>query len=389
MQHKKSQYLTNEVKKKAHSLGFSIVGVTSPEPPPHLDVFSSWLENDYHADMAWLASDRSRLRRSNPLEILPECKSILVLGIQYPQPQITGAGSSGKIASYAWGNDYHDILEPKLIALTEYLESLTGRSIPNRRYTDTGPILEREFAQRAGLGWIGKNTCLINREVGSYILLAEILLGIELEFDIPVIKDFCGTCMRCIDNCPTNCILNSRVIDSNRCISYLTIEHKGFIPKDLRPLIGTWIFGCDQCQIICPWNQKTGNAAGQSGELSKIDQVFSARSGVPPEDLVGELGLTQEAFNLKFKGSPVHRTKRRRYLRNVSIALGNLGERRAIPSLVNALRDHEPLIRGHAAWALGQIGGEQARDGLFEAGQVEGVIEVRSEIYSAFECIKQ
>ena len=213
-------------------------------------------------------------------------------------------------------------------------------------------------------------------------------MGIELELDSPVIKDFCGKCMRCLDNCPTNCILNSRVIDTNRCISYLTIEHKGFFSKDLRPLIGTWIFGCDECQIACPWNSNSANTTDHSEGFSNIDPVFSARSGVPPEDLVGELSLTQEAFNIKFKGSPIYRTKRRGYLRNVSIALGNLCERRAIPSLLNILSDPEPLIRGHAAWALGQIGGDQARDGLFEAGQSEVETEVRSEIYSALESIK-
>lgn len=379
------QKITQLVKKEAHRYGFQLVGVTSPDPPPHLDVFSKWLQANYHAGMAWMATDRAQSRRANPLEILPECKSVLVLGALYQRPTVTSESNQKriKIASYAVGNDYHDILKPKLLGIVSFLESITGKQIQNRWYTDTGPILEREFAQRAGLGWIGKNSCLINPEIGSYILLAEIFLGIKLEFDQPVVKDYCGTCTKCVDQCPTKCIKDTRLIDSNRCISYLTIENKGFIPKDLRALIGTWIFGCDICQIHCPWNQKKVDKESKTSSLSLFDPGFLPAKGFESIDLIEELNLSQEDFNHKFSNSPIKRTKRRGYLRNIAVALGNIGEIRAVPSLVKVLFDPEPLIRGHAAWALGQIGGNIATQNLQKAWSTENHLQVKSEISAA------
>ena len=205
--------------------------------------------------MGWMGTGRNRQRRANPKLILPECQSILMLGIAYsPAPQPPISRGDGQVASYAWGDDYHDVLPERLQAIVTFIEAQVGHSVPNRWYTDTGPILEREIAQRAGLGWIGKNTCLINPNSGSYFLLAEIFLGIELPPDDPITSDHCGTCTRCIEACPTNCILPNRTIDANRCISYLTIEEKGPIPVDLRPQMGNWVFGCDVCQQVCPWN---------------------------------------------------------------------------------------------------------------------------------------
>jgi epoxyqueuosine reductase len=282
------------------------------------------------------------------------------------------------VAAYAWGADYHDILPERLRALTAFIEAQVGQPVPNRWYTDTGPILERDLAQRAGLGWIGKNTCLIDPASGSYYLLAEILLGIDLEPDPPVTTDHCGTCTRCLEACPTACILPDRTIDARRCLSYLTIELKGPIPAELRPAVGSWVFGCDICQQVCPWNIRFAAPEG--------DPAFAPRPQVPTPDLIRELEvLTPEAFNQKFKGSPLKRAKRRGYLRSVAVALGNQRTPDSIPALARALEDAEPLVRGHAAWALGQVGGPAARQALLEAAQTETDTWVQAEIQAALE----
>ena len=297
--------------------------------------------------MSYLADERSRSHRADPRQILPECKSILVLAAPYADPKSAEAseetGPTGCVAAYAWGDDYHSVFIPRLQELVAFIEAQVGHPVPNRYYTDTGPILEHDLAQRAGLGWIGKNTCLINPKHGSYFLLAEILLGIELEPDRPLTTDHCGTCTRCIQACPTECILPDRTLDARRCISYLTIELKDDIPEDLRPLLGDWVFGCDVCQMVCPWNR----FASQDGDAS-----FSPLPDSPHPNLIRELELTPDAFNHKFKNSPVKRAKRRGYLRNVTVAAGNSGEESTIPALENAAEDVEPLVREHAAWAL-------------------------------------
>jgi epoxyqueuosine reductase len=283
------------------------------------------------------------------------------------------SGITGSVAAYAWGDDYHNVLPERLQALVAFIEAQVGGKVPNRWYTDTGPILERDLAQRAGLGWIGKNTCLIHPALGSYFLLAEILLGLDIEPDQPFAHDRCGSCRRCIEACPTGCILPDRTIDSRRCISYLTIELKGIIPHDLRPLVGDWVFGCDVCQQVCPWNQRFAPSGG--------DPSFEPRSGVSYPDLIQELALTPQEFNLKFKGSPIKRAKRRGYLRNVAVALGNSGDSAAVPALAKSLlEDHEPLVRQHSAWALGQIGGEEANRALQQALKQETEDVVLEEI---------
>jgi epoxyqueuosine reductase len=249
------------------------------------------------------------------------------------------------VAAYAWGDDYHTVFPPRLKELVTFIEEQVGHSVPNRYYTDTGPLLERDLAQRAGLGWIGKNTCLINPKQGSYFLLAEILLDLELEPDLPFSTDYCGTCTRCIQACPTECILPDRTIDARRCISYLTIELKGDIPEEMRPMLGDWVFGCDVCQMVCPWNR----FASPEGNAS-----FAPRPGVPTPNLIRELELTPENFNRKFKNSPLKRAKRRGYLRNVAVAAGNSEDEQAIPGLEEAQNDEEELVRTHATWALGK-----------------------------------
>jgi epoxyqueuosine reductase len=381
-----NQPLEARIKVEARRLGFSLVGITSPDPPLHYPVFENWLRAGRHGEMAYLASPRSLQRRGDPRQILPACQSILVLGAPYPasgaaDPLIESAPSlRGQVASYAWGRDYHTVLPGRLRALVDFIEAQAGRPIPHYYCTDSAPILERDLAQRAGLGWIGKNTCLIHPRLGSYFLLAEVLLGLGLTPDPPFDSDQCGSCTRCLEACPTGCILPDRTLDASRCISYLTIELKGAIPTQLRPLVGEWVFGCDICQQVCPWNIRFAPPQG--------DPAFAPRRDVPRPALSAELSLTPGEFNGKFKDSPVRRAKRRGYLRNVAVTLANLvpaaGDPQAVEALAGALRhDPESLVRAHAAWALGAIGGSAAQRALLEARAIEHDAQVLDEIQAA------
>jgi epoxyqueuosine reductase len=356
-----SSDIKKAIKEKARQLGFVLAGVTTPEPPPHYSTFENWLAQGHHGIMGYLATERSRTRRANPREILSECKSILVLATPYSPPLALrsprrGSGTSreaesvveadqvkGQVASYAWGDDYHDVLPARMQELVKFIEEQVGCAVKNRWYTDTGPILERDLAQRAGIGWIGKNTCLIHPKHGSYFLLSEILLDLALEPDPPFISDHCGTCTRCIDACPTDCILPNHTIDATRCISYLTIELKDDVPVELRDKMGNWVFGCDICQMVCPWNRFA--AAG--------DPAFGDKNPLP--SLTDELTISTQEFNHRFKRSPVKRARRRGYLRNVAVALGNTGDTLALPVLQKVLNDEEPMIREHAKWAIEKI----------------------------------
>jgi len=341
--------LKRSILEEAHRLGFFLAGVTTPDPPPHFSTFENWLAQGRHAGMDYLATERSRLRRAVPGQILPGCKSILMLGIPYSPAQKNKnapGGMQGRVASYAAGEDYHLVLPPRLESLIAFIEAQMGHPVPSRAYTDTGPLLERDLAQRAGLGWIGKNTCLIYPGKGSYFLLAEILLALDLEPDAPFTRDRCGSCTRCIDACPTNAILSDRTLDARRCISYLTIENKGNIPEELRPLMQDWVFGCDLCQAACPWNRFSGPAG---------DSSFQPQGDLPFPDLVQMLTLTPGSFNRQFKRSPLQRSRRKGLLRNVTVALGNLGNERALPALEHAGNDPEPLIHEHARWAMEKI----------------------------------
>jgi epoxyqueuosine reductase len=378
--------LKNEIVAEAKRLGFNLVGVTRPDPPPHVNIYEDWLHQGRHGEMSYLSTERARARRADPSLILPQCKSILILGMDHtipsPSHKMPGKDASqdhtlrGRIASYAWGEDYHNIIPLRLQELVEFIEARVGEPVPNRWYTDTGPILERDLAQRAGLGWIGKNTCLINPAQGSFFLLAELFLGIDLEPDPPFTADRCGSCTRCLEACPTSCILPDRTIDASLCISYLTIELKGEIPIELRPQIDNWIFGCDICQQVCPWNQRFADTNREKGLPG------NAQFGYP--ELIDQLSLSPQEFNREFKGSPIKRAKRRGYLRNVAVVLGNLKRTDAVPSLIKSLKDEtEPLVRGHAAWALGQIGDDLAREALRGAAFDEKDPYVLREIHAA------
>jgi epoxyqueuosine reductase len=346
--------LTRFVKTEAQRLGFSLVGVTPPDPPPHWSTFENWLKMGRHADMGYLAEERSLQRRADPHLILPGCRSILVLGFPYPKPsEITYTQEekpSGRIAAYARGLDYHLVIPELLDRLVLGMQTRLGYDFAFRRYTDTGPVLERDLAQRAGLGWIGKNTCLIHPQLGSYFFLAEILLGIDLEVDPPFEPDRCGNCTRCMQACPTGCILPGRILDASRCLSYLTIEMKASIPVELRPALGQRVFGCDVCQMVCPWNRFA--PASNAPNLSTDQQGVIETS----PSLLDELHLTPRDFNQKYKQTALMRTRRNRYFRNVIVALGNSDQsRKKRLALEQILKDPDPLIQEHAAWALEQM----------------------------------
>lgn len=372
--------IKDDVQAEAFHLGFSLFGVTRPETPPTYPVYQRWLEQGRHGSMGYLATERARERRALPRLILPGARSILSLGIRYPSPSEAPDAPpglpSGRVAAYAWGEDYHAVIPPRLEALMERIGALLGKKPAWRGYTDTGPILERDCAQQAGLGWMGKNTCLISPRAGSYFLLAEVLLEAEIEPDAPFQSDHCGSCRRCIEACPTGCILEDRTIDARRCISYLTIENKAEIPPGLRRQVGNWIFGCDICQAVCPWNIRF--AAPQS------EPAFAPRPGLPHPLLVEELQLSPPSFNRKFRLSPVKRAKRRGYLRNVAVALGNARDPATVTALDRVMASEpEPLVRAHAAWALGQINTPNARAALERARKREQDPAVKNEIDAA------
>lgn len=374
--------LKRKLQTEADSLGFTLFGITSALPPQSLPIYLHWLDSGNHGNMTYLAVERAIERRADPGLILPEVRSIIVLGMRYPRPVDVSAGSDsrlqGRVAAYAWGRDYHDIIPPRLDRLSALIQMETGAAAASRGYTDTGPILERDLASRGGLGWIGKNSCLIDPRTGSYYLLAEILTSAELEPDEPFRTDQCGSCRRCIDACPTGCILPNRTIDARRCISYLTIENKGSIPAELRPRIGDWVFGCDICQQVCPWNVRFAGEA--------FDAELNPNMRVAHPELTADIHLTAQEFNQRFRNSPIKRAKRRGYLRNVAVALGNSGSPEAVPALSDVLEfEVEPLVRAHAAWALGQLDFPESRPALQRALATETDPSVAEEIQRILE----
>jgi epoxyqueuosine reductase len=382
--------LKSDFKAEAHHLGFSLFGITTLDPPPHLDSFEKWLAAGNHAGMKYLENDNQRQLRHNPRDILSGARSMILLGMPYIPPIITTLNTSirpnppssaglGQVAAYAWGYDYHEIIPPRIADLALFISKRIGLSFNWRGYTDTGPILERDHAQQAGLGWAGKNTCLIAPGYGSFFLLAEMILDLELEPDPPFLADRCGTCTRCIQACPTGCIQPDRTIQSGHCISYLTIENKGAIPVDLRSQIGGWVFGCDICQQVCPWNRFAPDAG---------DTAFLPRKGIYQPSLEEALLLDTSGFQIKYRRSPILRARRRGYLRNVAVALGNQHDSEKVPVLKACIENEtEPLVRGHAAWAIGQSGGILARKSLETAYLRETDPNVITEIKLALESL--
>lgn len=373
------------IEAEARRLGFAFAGIAPVSSPPHLAVYQKWIASGLHAAMHYLANDRALERRADPRLILPGAQVLLVTALPYPPADKypgdwpkSSVEALGRVASYAWGVDYHHILPPLLLELLRLVEKMTGRTLASRVYTDTGPVLERDFAQQAGLGWIGKNTCLISPGRGSYFLLGEALLDVEIEPSAPFTADHCGSCRRCIEACPTTCIRPDRTIDANRCISYQTIENKGSIPTGLRPLMGDWVFGCDVCQAVCPWNIRFASPEAYP--------LLSPDPGVPRPVLRREIHLTPQEFNHKFRRSPILRTKRRGYLRNLAVAAGNLGDLTLIPDLESVLTSEpEPLVRAHTAWALGRMRVSRARQALNRSLKVETDPNVLDEIQGALD----
>ncbi len=293
-------------------------------------------------------------------------------------PHAAEPTSSAKVAAYAQGDDYHEVLVDRLRELVGFLEGTVGTPVPNRIYADTGPLLERELAQRAGLGWIGKNTCLIHPRKGSYLLLAEVLLGIPLHPDGPMTSDHCGACTLCIQACPTECILPDRTLDAVRCISYLTIELKGEIPAELRSQTGDWVFGCDICQQVCPWNVRFA--------APTLDSAFQPRLFLEKPAILDFLEMDAARYRRQLKDSPLKRPKRRGLMRNACVAAGNSRGLPYVAALSRILlKEQDAQVRAHAAWALGQIGGKRAIRALRHAEEREASPEAREEIESALD----
>jgi len=364
--------LTIAIKDKAMDLGFDLIGVSPIDSFPENQLYKEWLNKGFSGEMTYL--ERNPEKREDIQNILPGAKSVISCAMNYntdyPYSIEHADNTKGWISRYAWGDDYHDTIKDKLQILMNYMCSESSDEINSKLYVDTGPVLERAYGKYAGVGWVGKNTCLINQEIGSWIFLAEIITNIELEYDVPV-PDRCGTCTRCIDACPTDAIIEPYILDSRLCISYLTIELKDKIPYELREGIQNNIYGCDICQDVCPWNKRS--------HISDKTE-FEPREGSLNPDLSYLSSLSVDEFRKQFKGSPIKRTKRRGLLRNVMIAMGNSGEKNFVPYITECLKDEEPLVRAHALWALWKIEGVTSKQVLINHRDIENNSIVIDEI---------
>ncbi len=375
--------ITDQIRQKARDLGFDLMGIAPAHPAPRFDAYRAWLAHGYHGEMGYLARPDRVRRRADPAKILPGARSVVCVGLNYytaPLPNVLKRDPArGLISNYAWGLDYHGLMLDRLEELACSITAATGRAlgckVEHRAYVDTGPLLERAYAVKAGLGFTGKNTCLIHPEMGSWLFLGEILLDVALEPTPGNVNVSCGNCTRCLDACPTGALVAPYVLDARRCISYLTIELKGPIPPELRPLMGNRIFGCDVCQAVCPWQRFASPASEATFHPTEPDRAAPL--------LLDLITLSESKFRQRYAGTTILRTGRDRLLRNTAVALGNWGDEQAIPALAQALTDVEPLVRGHAAWALGRIGGPEAKKALEEAWQREMETYVRQEIQAA------
>jgi epoxyqueuosine reductase len=374
----------DELRRESVRVGFSRLGVAPAGPPPRQELVRRWLDQGFAGVLReWF--ERQEPLRADPATLLPGVRSVIMLATDHAT---TAAGSSaddggpgqgrGRVARYAWGVDYHDLLRSRVNMLGAWLEARVP-GCRTRGVVDSAPLAEREFAWLAGLGWFGKNTMLIDPRAGSFFFLTALLTDLELPADTPIEVDHCGTCTACLDACPTAAFVEPRVLDASRCISGLSIEDHGPIAADLRPGMQDWIFGCDICQEVCPWNR---HAPGS------MEPTFQPRDSLPTPSLAEILELDAEAFRQRFKGSPLRRAKRRGLLRTAAIALGNRPHAPSFDALAAALADEEPVVRGAAGWALGRwrqadVVAERARAVLVARLAVEVDADVRAEIERA------
>lgn len=345
-------FSAEQIRHAAADLGFNQVGLLRAAPSPRLDAYHLWVKSEMFGEMGFLAREDRVIRRNDLNMILPGVQSLIIVGLDYGTNAIPEVILSdprrGRISNYAWGADYHDLITPRLEQLAAWMREQSGDDVSSRVYVDTGAILERSHAQQAGMGFIGKNTMLIHPRRGSFMFLGEILTTLAFdEYDTPHRETMCGTCTRCLNACPTNAFPRPYVLDSRRCISYLTIELKGSIPLEFRPLMGNWVYGCDVCQQVCPFTKFVQPTAEQTFWPVDVD-----RASPPLADL---LTLDDEGFRARFYGSPIWRIKRDRLVRNACVAAGNSGLDEFVPLLESLAReDRSDLVREHAAWALDQ-----------------------------------
>ena len=366
--------LSAQIKEAAQRLGFELVGISPMRPAPHEQSFAQWLREGLAGNLDYM--QRTESLRRDPRELVPWAVSIISVGMNYYSGYSRPVDSSeprGWISRYAWGDDYHNLMKGKLEALLESIGQFHDGNIQGKAFVDSGPVLERDFAGIAGLGWIGKNTHLISPKKGSWFFLGELFVDLPLAYDRPI-RDRCGRCDLCLKACPTGAFVGPYVLDARRCISYLTIELKDWMPRSLRPLVGNHIFGCDICQEVCPYNVKA---------LPTAEIAFQPRSGLHAPELIAFLSLSEAEFRQRFRASPILRAKRRGFLRNVAVALGNLKALDAVPALIRSLDDEESVVRGHVAWALGQIGAQTALDPLHRRLRAENDADVQEELREA------
>ncbi|MCI0438563.1 MAG: tRNA epoxyqueuosine(34) reductase QueG [Chloroflexi bacterium] len=372
--------LEQTIKQHGRALGFDIVGIASAEP--FLRDESAAVERirqGYMDGLPWYTEERVH-RATHPEMLLDGARSVVSLAISYnTEAAHRGEGLTGKVARYAWGDDYHGVIKQKLRQFVEGLSEQVGRPVRARVFVDDGPMNDRAAAERAGVGWFGKNTNILTPTHGSWVFLGQVVTDLELQPDAPLRKT-CGECVRCIDACPTGAIVAPYVLDNRRCISFLTIELRGPIPRELRPLVGDWVFGCDICQDVCPVNRKARGS---------LEPAFQQRHDFAAPALIPLLDLDDEGFRERFRNSPIKRAKRVGLQRNVCVALGNIGDPAAIPALARTLSSADALVRMHAAWALGRIGGKDARDALESALAREVDAEVIEEIEIALDAMSR
>ena len=370
--------LKRSIRQHGIESGFDIVRFTTADAFTRDEDAALKRIRDGHMDgYSWYTEDRVR-RANRPQELLQGAKSVISLALSYNtgEPSPPDEQPRGKIARYAWGDDYHDVIKKRLREFAAKLPDIAGRPVNTRIFVDDGPMNDRAAAARAGIGWFGKNTNILTQSHGSWVFLAQVITDITLEPDAPL-KKTCGQCSLCIPACPTDAIVAPYVIDNKRCISYLTIELRGAIPRELRPLVGDWVFGCDICQDVCPVNRKARGS---------LEPAFQQRHDFAAPALIPLLDLDQAAFSARFRRSPIKRAKRIGLQRNVCVALGNIGDPAAIPALTGALQTHDSgLVRGHAAWALGRISGSDSLDALRRALDIETDDEVIAEIRLALQ----